>query len=144
MQWRTKNANHWLDTKTEEVWWLFVGSNRRETRAETVVRMHNGGNHILHIRCAMNLLGRTTAPATLCCPVGEYGARHAQSLVVENIVRQDLDTRSRGTDLGGVPIGVAAESRTGCHYGWTQDSIRSGTALDMFSVEGSKAGFTLW
>lgn len=71
----------------------------------------------------------------------ECGARHEGNLVLENIVREDPDARSRVTNLGGVSVGIGAELRTGFQYGRTQDSPGTGIAPDTFFVKELKTQF---
>lgn len=108
-----------------------------EQRALRLPRVcDDGGNHALHTLCGLDFLAPFPAPAPICYPMQGCGGQHEHGLVLENIIREDLDTRSRAVGLGGVSVEVGTKSRPRRHNnGWTQDSLGMGAALDMFSVE---------
>lgn len=111
---KQKNVFHRYGIKTDQVQWLLGKSGTGETRAETCV-CGDGGNHVLHTQCALDLIfGRSPCAAPFLLPgAGMRSAARARFCSVKHCQRGP----GHAADVGGVPVGVRADSRSGRHYG---------------------------
>ena len=90
--------------------------------------------HVLHTRCALDLLERAPSPAPLYCPRDGCGTRHDRRLILGEIFHLDPDMSARLEGLGGEPAGDGPAGRRGSHYRWTQDSLNIRNTLDLCSI----------
>ena len=101
-----------------------------------VVRVSCGqGRNVLHARCVAEALARGTAPAPLCCPAVNCGARHPRRDALEAAVQAGPGLRDRTVRMGGGGIGSEDIRSRGLWYGWDQTSLGTGMPLDAVSLE---------
>lgn len=63
------NTNHRHATKRGKMWQLPAGVTRWQRALRLSCACDDGGNHVLHTQCALNLVGRSPVLVPLCFPV---------------------------------------------------------------------------
>ena len=90
------------------------------------------GCHVLHARCVVGALARSTAPAQAprWYPTVNSGAQHPRRDALEAAVLADPGLRNRARRMGRGNIGDEGLRTRRLWYGWDQNSLGMGPPLD--------------